>query len=734
MPSFKLLAIQPHKGCNRKFLKNLTPELLYPLYNSYTFYNDSGDPIKKSSDGRVTSIGKNIKFPIGIFNRTTADGQPLQISVSAIVGKNGSGKSSLMELFFACVYLYSVNHEILKPNIKSLNFSTTEFQTEYIELKNRQKNIITQRNQIIRALNSQDKKMTVEQFEELRKQIQGLFQQESLLNKRRDYINSEIKSNIQSIKDIRRFERELKASVYFENDDSFYCLQLQYDNVQKKSKNSIVKIAGHQQDGFKSFEITPKPEELAKHFFYTISINYSHYALNSLVIGDWIKALFHKNDGYTTPIVINPMRKNGNFDINSEMNFARYRLLTNKLLAFDRDTEDPKNVFITDTQNIKRVVFTLNRPKINAIPKFVRFTKKGLTSKPRERNLLTTFLSDYFNDSEEYDFYHKDIPIKEIIANYIINKIDTIPKKYAWFGQGYQFSENTPFIENEKFFNLLKEDRSHVTYKLKQAVNFLKYTLTDNANQFLINKGQLENKNNIRFELSLSEIMSYMRNPSGREIMAYLPPSIFDIDFEISNEAGSTSFFSGLSSGEQQLVHTVQAVVYHLNNLQSAHFGEGRRSKFHAVNIIYDEIELYFHPDYQRRFLSDLLKEFERFYVGEKSRITSVNILLLTHSPFILSDIPKENIMLLELNKKTRRSVPAIVASETFAANINDLLADGFFLTEALMGQFAENEIKEAINRIKKNQSSDQDKEILDKVGDTFLRASLKNFKKRHDD
>ena len=50
--------------------------------------------------------------------------------------------------------------------------------------------------------------------------------------------------------------------------------------------------------------------------FYSILINYSHHGLNSLHVGNWINSLFHKNDGYQTPIVLNPMRTEGKIDIN----------------------------------------------------------------------------------------------------------------------------------------------------------------------------------------------------------------------------------------------------------------------------------------------------------------------------------------------------------------------------------------------------------------------------------
>lgn len=733
MSNFKLIAIRPQKGCNKRFLKNLTPDQLYPMYNSFKFYTDSGTIIKKPSDGAVASVERFSRFPVQIFNRQTADGHPLSISISAIAGKNGAGKSSLVELFFASIYLYSIHHEILKPNLNSIQRSTSDLEMEFAKLNDRQKKILSKRNQIIKQLNAKDKKINVEAFDELKKQMQSLFQQEAQLKKRREFILAQRKSNVQTVLEIMSLAKELKASIYFENDGDFYCLQLNYDKERGQPINAITRIPRYQARDFQPFEVTPKPDELAKHFFYTIAVNYSHYALNSRIVGNWINSLFHKNDGYTTPIVINPMRTDGNFDINSEMNFARYRLLANKLQAYNRGSDEAERIYITENHYINNVVFTLNRPKVNALPKQVRFQKKGLTGSPREINLLTTFLADYLDVSEQAALYTIDFPLKEIISNYIINKVDTIPEKYTWFGQGYQFNSNTEFLNNEQFFRLLKEDRSHVTYKLKQAVNFLKYNLKAGVELFHVKKGQIENNTNIRFELSLAQIINWMGDPSGREIMALLPPSIFDIDFELANEAGAISFFNGLSSGEQQLVHTIQSVIYHLNNLQSAHLGGGQRPKYHAVNIVYDEIELYFHPDYQRRFVNDLLLEFERFYIGGLNGIDSINILLLTHSPFILSDIPSENILLLELDKKNGRSVPSMVASETFAANINDLLSDGFFLTGTLMGQFAENEIRSAISLIKDNKADDQDLELLDKVGDSFLRASLKNFKKRHD-
>lgn len=47
----------------------------------------------------------------------------------------------------------------------------------------------------------------------------------------------------------------------------------------------------------------------------------------------WIEALFHKNDGYRTPIVLNPFRERGNIDINVETELAEQRSIAFFLIS-----------------------------------------------------------------------------------------------------------------------------------------------------------------------------------------------------------------------------------------------------------------------------------------------------------------------------------------------------------------------------------------------------------------
>ena len=70
--------------------------------------------------------------------------------------------------------------------------------------------------------------------------------------------------------------------------------------------------------------------------------------------------------------------------------------------------------------------------------------------------------------------------------------------------------------------------------------------------------------------------------------------------------------------------------------------------------------------------------------------MNQINILFATHSPFILSDIPPNNVLKLD------NGIPKEFESiQTFGANIHDLLANEFFLEESFMGSFAQKYIND---------------------------------------
>lgn len=254
---------------------------------------------------------------------------------------------------------------------------------------------------------------------------------------------------------------------------------------------------------------------------------------------------------------------------------------------------------------------------------------------------------------------------------YIIYKITSICKKYSEYQQF--FDEKGKKINDKKIDLLIKEiknDSSHITFKLKQTLNYLK-------NDYVkYQKGVLK--------IPIDDLSKLINNNLKQDqlILELIPPPIFDIQILlVNNKTKQEVLFSTLSSGEKQLIYLVSSLLYHLYNLDSV---IGNKIKYKNINIVLEEIELYFHPEYQKTFIKYFLDSIERI---ELRNIESINICFITHSPFILSDIPSNNIMFLEVvNGKT---VQLNKKRKTFGANIHELLSDNFFMSDGYIGDFA---------------------------------------------
>lgn len=125
-----------------------------------------------------------------------------------------------------------------------------------------------------------------------------------------------------------------------------------------------------------------------------------------------------------------------------------------------------------------------------------------------------------------------------------------------------------------------------------------------------------------------------------------LPAPSFKADIILKDDAQNLIRFSSLSSGEKQMIYSMCTIVYHLKNLDSVwENGAQEAVKYKNINLVFDEIELYSHPKFQQMFIDMLLDSIQSMnFVG----IHNVNILLATHSPFILSDLPISNILCIQ--------------------------------------------------------------------------------------
>ncbi|MES2109928.1 MAG: hypothetical protein V4577_14310 [Bacteroidota bacterium] len=731
MTTFKLLGIRPMPGCHEKFLKNLNPGEIYRLYRSCRFLDDNS--LDVGPGGVVDRIRFHGQIPDDFFDTETAEGYPLKVSISAIAGKNGSGKSSLVELLFAAIYVFSVQNGMLEPNNDSLDRQDRWLSKVLQQINDERRRLDQVKVSLLSYLKGD--LGTPELIKRSPEELLAVFSEyekdeQKLLDKEKAFGEDRLKFDSQRL-GIAEMKSQIAVEVYYELNGAAYRLSI--GPKDKVSGSGLYRLGtGGGEIVLANEDGEQAQREFAFHFFYTIAVNYSHYALNSNYLGDWINSLFHKNDGYKTPVVINPMRSEGNFDINKEMAFAKYRLLSNVLVMQSQLKAHQKTskVFINEKHFVKGITFTLNENKIAKQRIYV--ADKGSHSNDRAVNAVIELLQLYYPDVSRTFPLSSSGLLAEYVMNYIVQKIDRIAENYDEYHAGYDYSKEADKEKNAAFLLELFKDKSHITFKLEQAVHFLyKIFYQDKANKFKLLRDHpaLAPGRVVYFELD--ELLDWMGDQRGADIIRFLPPAIFNIDFEL--RIGETpARFSELSSGEQQLIHVVQSVVYHLNNIQSVHYSGMQRVSYSAVNIIYDEIELYFHPDYQRRFISELRLALGRVYTGEQNAIQSVNILFLTHSPFILSDIPRKNILLLKANGPRGIVRQLTASSETFAANIHDLLADSFFLEGTLMGIFAEKQITQLIDRIgEADRINAKDRRIVKLIGDSFLRTSVEQYVKK---
>lgn len=210
-------------------------------------------------------------------------------------------------------------------------------------------------------------------------------------------------------------------------------------------------------------------------------------------------------------------------------------------------------------------------------------------------------------------------------------------------------------------------------------------------------------------------------NPELKTI-ELLPPPIFETEVVIKQREDFIPL-SLLSSGERQRLNSVSSTIYHLRNINSIAQRENM-IKYKYINLVFEEIELYFHPEYQQKYVLYLLEQISR---ANLQNIRGINICIVTHSPFILSDIPKNNVLFLQ------EGLPVHTMQEnTFGANIHTLLQNGFFLQNVPIGDFAKLKINQLFAQLHQGKTSRElYREIL-LVSEPFIKSQLLKLYKEY--
>lgn len=175
-----------------------------------------------------------------------------------------------------------------------------------------------------------------------------------------------------------------------------------------------------------------------------------------------------------------------------------------------------------------------------------------------------------------------------------------------------------------------------------------------------------------------------------------------------------------MSSGERAFLNMMSRIYF------SAHIREFLPDKSfqweESILLIIDEIDLYLHPEWQRIIVSELLN-----IVKDQFPNNYFQIIVTSHSPIVLSDIPIENSIYLDRNadgltRQVQRN------EQTFGANIHALYQNAFFLNDGLaMGKFAQERINIWIEEAEKANPQKM-KQIINMIGEPLICRELRKI------
>ena len=320
---------------------------------------------------------------------------------------------------------------------------------------------------------------------------------------------------------------------------------------------------------------------------------------------------------------------------------------------------------------------------------------------------------------------YEELTKEEKSKLYEVYKVWSILSKYPQYEPFIYTDEQKQRIREagpalEECYRRLNDDKfSHITRKLRQVFNYRKEGFEDGdlyerLGEFDEKQGTL--KVNLR---------KFKEHYGGQKVaLDQLPPAMYEWDLLFKKVGGNKADIEldSFSSGEKQLLNSTSAIIYHLQNLTATAI-----THYRNVNIILEEIELYYHPDYQRKLIWQLLNQIGRAVIPE---IESINILFVTHSPFILSDVPKSQVLFLG------EGMPKNTMQEnTFGANIHSLLKNGFFLPNLPMGEFAYERINDMFRKLNEGDLGEDYKDLYQQillVGEPYLRSQLLTMYKEY--
>lgn len=548
------------------------------------------------------------------------------------------------------------------------------------------------------------------------------------------------------------YARGLYADIFF------ICEDIQY-RISCRDNLTSLYVYDQESDEFRIHSIRNHADAkgVLSKLFYTISTNYSLYAFNQGeyspeedepanpeeasvdgINGEWLSGLFHKNDGYYTPIVITPYRESGNINVQKENGLASQRIMALALL------QQAQHVSFIDRYEPTILQYEFDKDYKSRTEKNYQQTileqYEGLDVRHVIRSLESAWEQVFLSEHDDEKVLEEYTDQYEMALFYMAYKTIKICLTYEDYGKTFGV---TKLIKASKELDSFTEYvRKDVPKKAKEVISKIFVESRDErgdlnhiALKLIICKDYIESLYEKKpmwsnyGETPIGMIITGKRIKTYNDAVQLLPPAFYrcNMFFQQKDERPMVPDSSWgitlkdkfslakMSSGERQMLYSLSYVLYHIKNIQSVREDENRVA-YHNICLVFDEAELYYHPDYQRKFLGMLLESLSWCNINTE-KIHSIQILIVTHSPFVLTDILLQNTLYLKEGKRVN------VERETFGANYYEMLNKSFFFEERAIGDVSAKVIGEWIR--KSNANEPISAEQLELVGDELIKNYL---------
>lgn len=190
------------------------------------------------------------------------------------------------------------------------------------------------------------------------------------------------------------------------------------------------------------------------------------------------------------------------------------------------------------------------------------------------------------------------------------------------------------------------------------------------------------------------------------------------------NLAGNAHFiryyWEGLSGGEDNLF-SFYSRIYDIVS----------RSEKSVDSWIYliDEADMTYHPEWQRRYISSLVKFLYTLNAAYGRENDTVQLIVATHSPILLSDSLPGKVVFLNEQEQEREG-----EKNFFAANIYDIYQQGMFMNISeygMIGEYAYEKLSKVVGIWNQEETSDDEKKyvkfVTENIGDPVLKKMFEH-------